>query len=145
MLLTKAQARSRDTLTLEIYLRLFPSPVSWTMPRASTIASSCSWKVVDAGSHSGSGEVRSNRRQVANSARVGLRVGKVDVTPRSVKGVQSTSPYSLVSLSEWDMLLGLSSMHLGHVAPHRSSASALGRAGRSPSLEHELIGGPSIY
>jgi hypothetical protein len=120
VLLTKAQARSRDTLLLETCLPLFPSPVSWTMPGASIVASSCSWKVVDAGSHSGLGEVRSNRRQFANSACVGLQVGKVDVTPQSPKGTQSSSPFSLVSRSEWDMSHGWFSMNLGHL---RSSTS----------------------
>jgi hypothetical protein len=62
LVLTKLQARVCDTLTLASLrqlemirlLPLFRSPVSYTRPRASTVASSCSRKVTELGSHSGS-------------------------------------------------------------------------------------------
>ena len=60
--LTKSQARACDTLTLSILLLLeiirllllFPSPVLYTRPLLSAVVSSCSWKVTELGSHSGS-------------------------------------------------------------------------------------------
>jgi hypothetical protein len=85
---SRSQTWSRGTLKLEMNLLLLSSPALWTTPCTATVASSCSWKVVELGSHSGSSKVRVNCRQLAGSNWVDLQAGKQEVMPRSPKGIQ---------------------------------------------------------